>query len=273
MQRGEMRDLASLLELEAIDRDLFRGRNADHGYARVTLYGGQVAAQALRAAALTVAGDRFPHSLHGYFLRPGRAERPVIFHVDRDRDGGSFSSRHVRAVQNGEVIFSMLASFHRDEESGTYERPPLREAPPPESAAPKRWDALLDLRAVAPERDAALGVHVSDLVWVRARHPIPDDRVIQACALTYLSDHGSGFGSLEIPGLAHGGPSIDHALWFHAPIRADDWVLIDLWPARARGARGFYQGSLRNRDGTLGALLSQEMLLRPRPPRAAAPRD
>jgi acyl-CoA thioesterase-2 len=268
-----MQDLASVLELEAIDRDLFRGRNADHGYARPTLYGGQVAAQALRAASLTVGDDRFPHSLHGYFLRRGLADRPVLFHVDRDRDGGSFSSRHVRAVQNGEVIFSMLASFHCDEESGSYERPTTREAPAPEACVERRWDALLDLRAPPSERDTAPGVHLSDLMWVRAKHPLPDDRVIQACALTYLSDHGSGFSSLEIPGLSHGGPSIDHALWFHAPIRADEWVLIDLQPARARGARGFYQGSMRNREGVLGAMLSQEMLLRPRPPKTDRPPD
>src|SRR5436305_14951266 len=112
-----MSDIASLLALERLDRDLFRGQNEDNARERLALYGGQVAAQALRAAGATVADDRLPHSFHGYFLRPGRVDRPVIFAVDRDRDGGSFSARHVRAVQDGEVIFSMLASFHTHRDS------------------------------------------------------------------------------------------------------------------------------------------------------------
>src|SRR5947209_1633191 len=110
-------DLAALLELEQLDRDLFRGQNERGARERLSLYGGQVAAQALRAAGATVAPERMPHSLHGYFLRRGRPDRPVVFHVDRDRDGGSFSARHVRAVQDGEVIFSMLASFHEREDA------------------------------------------------------------------------------------------------------------------------------------------------------------
>jgi len=109
-QVGEpARGVAALLDLEVLDRDLFRGRNEEGAGARMSLYGGQVAAQALRAAGATVPAERLPHSLHGYFLRPGRVDRPVILHVDRDRDGGSFSARHVRAVQEGEVIFSMVA--------------------------------------------------------------------------------------------------------------------------------------------------------------------
>src|SRR5207237_2658113 len=117
-------DMASVLDLEPLDRDLFRAHNAASARERRSLYGGQVAAQALRAAGLTVDPDRYAHSLHGYFLRPGRADLPVILHVDRDRDGRSFSARHVRAVQDGKVIFSMLASFYRNELSATYDAVP-----------------------------------------------------------------------------------------------------------------------------------------------------
>src|SRR5437764_7495211 len=121
MVRVENSDLAAVLELEHLDRDLFRGQNEPGANQRFSLYGGQVAAQALRAAGATVPDGRLPHSLHGYFLRRGRPNMPVVFHVDRDRDGGSFSARHVRAVQDGEVIFSMLASFEELEDAPTYD--------------------------------------------------------------------------------------------------------------------------------------------------------
>ena len=129
--------LAALLDLEVLDRDLFRGQNEKGAGARMSLYGGQVAAQALRAAGATVPPDRLPHSLHGYFLRPGRVDRPVILHVDRDRDGGSFSARHVRAVQDGEVIFSMVASFHAREDSATFDAVPTRGGVDPSTLSPR----------------------------------------------------------------------------------------------------------------------------------------
>jgi acyl-CoA thioesterase II len=254
-------DLATLLDLEVLDMDLFRGQNADHRSSRTTLYGGQVTAQALRAAALTVPDGRFPHSLHGYFLRAGSRDTPVVFHVDRDRDGGSFSARRVLAMQRGEVIFSMLASFHTDETSGTYEVVPRASAPPPETVEPKRVDSLLHVREVTPTSDD--DGTFSDRMWVRSATPLVDDRVVQACALAYVSDLGSGFGQLAKPGLPSGGPSIDHAMWFHSPMRADEWTLLDLSPAKAGGARGVYLGSLRDQAGTLGAMLAQEQLLRP----------
>ena len=128
------RDMASLLTLERVDRDLFRGRNANYG-PRQTLYGGQVAAQCLLAAAATVEPDRLPHSLHGYFLRAGRSDLPVILEVDRDRDGRSFSARHVVAVQEGEVIFSMVTSFHAESEGGSFDDAPRRPTPEPEDPA------------------------------------------------------------------------------------------------------------------------------------------
>jgi acyl-CoA thioesterase-2 len=257
---GDVTDLATLLDLEELDRDLYRGRNARHREPRVSLYGGQVAAQALRAASLTVPNGRFPHSLHGYFLRAGRPDHRVIFAVDRDRDGGSFSARHVRALQHGEVIFSMLASFKTDEPGGEFEAPPSRAVGPPEDYSQPGWDSLTESREVRFRQ--ASGVTATDSVWVRAPGSFPDDRVLHACALTYMSDYGSGFVMLDEPGVPWGGPSIDHVVWFHEPIRADDWVLLDMHPVRVSDARGTYIATMRDRDGNLGAVLGQEMLLR-----------
>ncbi|GIU86527.1 MAG: acyl-CoA thioesterase II [Acidimicrobiia bacterium] len=261
----ERRDLTGLLELEQLDRDLFRGRNEPGARARLSLYGGQVAAQALRAAGATVPADRLPHSLHGYFLRPGRVDLPVVFHVDRDRDGGSFSARHVRAVQDGEVIFSMLASFNTREEAPAFDAVATRGGPPAETLPPRPSPLLVEVREVTPTRVADGQVRHSDRLWVRAASRLPDDPLVHACALIYVSDLGSGFGQVEVPGLAAGGPSIDHAVWFHEPVRADEWMLLELWPMKAGGARGVYAGSLRGTDGRLGAVLVQEMLLRERP--------
>lgn len=258
------RGLAALLELEVLDRDLFRGENEAGAGARMSLYGGQVAAQALRAAGATVPPERLPHSLHGYFLRPGLVDRPVILHVDRDRDGGSFSARHVRAVQDGEVIFSMLASFHAREESGTFDAVATRGGADPATLAARPSPFLVEVREVTPTRIGDGQVRHSDSLWVRASSPLPDDPLVHACAVTYVSDLGSGFGQVDVPGLPAGGPSIDHSLWFHDPIRADEWMLLEFWPMKASGSRGVYSGSLRSEDGCLGAVLTQEMLLRDR---------
>jgi acyl-CoA thioesterase-2 len=255
--------LAELLELERLDRDLFRGQNEPGARDRFALYGGQVAAQALRAAGMTVADDRLPHSFHGYFLRPGRVDRPVIFEVDRDRDGGSFSARHVRAVQEGEVIFSMLASFHAHRDSPTFDAAATRAAPHPDTLVPRPTIAsLVEVREVTPTRIVGRQMRHPDRIWVRANAPLPDDPIVHACALAYASDLGSGFGQTDVPGLATGGPSIDHAVWFHAPLRGDEWMLLELTPRKARSSRGVYEGSLRNLEGELGALIVQEMLLR-----------
>jgi acyl-CoA thioesterase-2 len=266
------RDLATLLDLELLDRDLFRAHNEHGAHARYSLFGGQVAAQALRAAGATVPDDRLPHSLHGYFLRPGLVDRPVILHVDRDRDGGSFSARGVRAVQDGEVIFSMVASFHKREEAVTYDALPHRDAADPDTLETRPGALLAEIREVTPTRITEGQILHSDLLWVRAAHPLPDDPLVHACAATYISDIGSGFGQVVVPGLPNGGPSIDHSLWFHEPIRADEWMLLELWPVKAANARGVYGGALRGRDGRLGAVLHQEMLLRERemPPEVLA---
>jgi acyl-CoA thioesterase-2 len=257
-------DLSALLELEHLDRDLFRGENEPGASDRLSLYGGQVAAQALRAAGATVEAERLPHSLHGYFLRPGLTDRPVIFHVDRDRDGGSFSARHVRAVQDGAVIFSMVASFHGPREAPPYDAVATRGGGDPDTLAARRSmsPSLVEVREVTQTRIVGGQVRHSDRLWVRTVTTLPEDPLVHACAVTYVSDLGSGFGQVEVSGLSAGGPSIDHSIWFHEPVRADEWMLLELWPMKSRGSRGLYEGSLRGRDGRLGAVLAQEMLLR-----------
>jgi acyl-CoA thioesterase-2 len=253
-------DMNEMLALEPIDRDIFRGWNTVDAQVKPALYGGQVAAQALMAAGRTVDPDRPPHSLHGYFLRPGNPKRPVLLQVHRDRDGRSFSARHVSALQDGEVIFSMLASFHVPEVSPTVDLVPTRPALDPDECAPRGDFALLDIRAAVPDSELNRGTPA--YMWMRSSTPVAADPLAQACALTYVSDLGSGFGQVEVPGLAKGGPSIDHALWFHEPVDVSDWLLLELWPHKAGGARGVYGGSLRDQRGVLAATLVQEMLLR-----------
>jgi len=259
----DVADLLRLLELEQLDRDLFRARNPEQRL-RWRLYGGQVAAQAARAASLTVPDARSLHSLHGYFLRSGSPDLPTILQVDRDRDGRSFSARHVVARQNGEVILSLLVSFHIDEAGREYQE---REIPP--AVAPEELpehprvghNTMFDLRALArDERRPPFG-GMPHRFWARTRGALPDDWLLHACVLTYLSDMGTGFAKVPSDE-PMGGPSIDHAVWFHRPVRMDDWVLVDLEPVSASGARAFYTGSIHSRDGTLAATLTQEHLLR-----------
>ncbi|MCU1398321.1 MAG: acyl-CoA thioesterase [Acidimicrobiales bacterium] len=260
--------MTELLDLEQLDRDLYRGVNDVKVNGEPALYGGQVAAQALKAAGLTVATDRAPHSLHGYFLRPGLPAQPVIFAVERDRDGRSFSARRVRAMQNGAVIFEMTASFHIDEAGGTYEMPIRDGLIDPESCVPEPHSANFpraDARVVPPTQVDDAGNHYSSTVWLRAVDPLGDDRLTHCCALTYLSDIGSGFMTLDRTDLPRGGPSLDHSMWFHGAIRADAWTLLHMWPLMAGGARGLYAGSMHQQDGQLGAMVTQEILLRRRP--------
>lgn len=251
-------DLPALLALERIDENLFRARNADLG-GRPTLYGGQVAAQALMAAAATVEGDRVPHSLHGYFLRAGRPETPVVLHVERDRDGRSFSARRVVAVQNGKVIFSMLASFHAETDAPMFDAAPHRAVDDRDDKPWTSWSTLLDVSEVT-RTDLAAG-RFTDCLWVRSTAPLGDDPLVHRAALVCISDLGSGFGQLGTDGIGLGGPSVDHSMWFHEPVRADEWVLVDLVPVKARSARGVYHGSLRDAAGTLAATITQEMIL------------
>jgi acyl-CoA thioesterase-2 len=263
-EQGFQPTFAELLDLEAIDRDLYRGVNEYPDNGRPTLYGGQIAAQALMAAGLTVDPDRFPHSMHGYFLRPGRRAFPVVFRVERDRDGRSFSARRVSALQDGAVIFDLTASFQVAEPGGEFVTP-MPDAPPPESCPAEPFNDNFpnaEARVVPPFRVDDEGVMRSSTVWMRVREPLGDDRLRHACALAYLSDIGTGFQALEIEGLSKGGSSLDHAMWFRAPIRADSWVLHRMWPLHAGGARGLYGGTMYQADGTLGVTITQECLLR-----------
>ncbi len=237
----DVAELLRVLDLEELDRDIFRAVNPRSDARRPRLFGGQVAAQAARAASLTVPEDRSLHSLHGYFLRAGRAERPTILHVDRDRDGRSFSARHVAARQEGEVIMSLLVSFHVDEEGHDFQPVVVDTVPAPEEVAPagpgSLHSAIFDLRVLGIGSPAGAFFRSPYRFWARARAALPPDRLLHACVLAYLSDIGTGLAKLD-DDRPRGGPSLDHAVWFHRPARMDDWVLVDLVPgAAARGAR------------------------------------
>jgi acyl-CoA thioesterase-2 len=264
-ERDPAEALGELLTLEELDRNLYRASTFPASHQFIPhLYGGQVAAQALRAAAHTVAEGRRPHSIHGYFLRAGRRDRPILLVVDRDRDGRSFSARHVNAVQDGEVIFSALASFHVDETSVEYDEPTLAvDAEGPEHVPESErtgHGVLFDVRYLPRGEEA----WQSSRMWVRPRVHLPDDPVTRACVVTYLSDMGWAFHAVPDPGDGErlGGPSLDHAVWFQRSFPVDDWMLLDLRPLSVSGARGVYMGTVHHRDGALAALIAQETLVR-----------
>lgn len=261
--------MLELLTLEPLDRDLFRAVNQVTTPKASRLFGGQVAAQALRAAAMTVADDRLPHSMHGYFLRMGTPDLPVILRVERDRDGRSFSARRVVALQRGEVIFDLSASFHVREDGAQFV--PAAPATPftPSEYPSDPWSPqhpCAEARAVPPTRPSPEGPHVASRMWTRITERLPDDPVLHACALTYMSDFGSGFAGVDNPNMPAGGSSIDHSIWFHHAIRADEWTLLDMWPLKAGHARGLYAGSMHSvsseADGVLGLMFTQEFLMR-----------
>lgn len=257
-------DLATTLDLEELDRDLYRGVNTVAAKERPALFGGQVCAQALMAAGRTVPEGRQPHSLHGYFLRPGLIDHPVVLRVDRDRDGRSFSARHVAAIQDGEVIFSMLASFHAGAEGVEIDDVVATPVPPPEECEP--WPSRMPVDMVqVTEHEYTDAQKYSDTFWVKATHALPHDPLVHACGLTFMSDIGTGFGQVQNDEIGYGGPSIDHAMWFQHPVPADEWVLVHLWPAKAFSRRATYHGAMRDRSGRLGAMLVQEHLLMPQP--------
>jgi acyl-CoA thioesterase-2 len=261
--------LEELLDLEELDRDLYRAHNPQRPFTP-HLYGGQVAAQALRAAAMTVPEGRHPHSLHGYYLRSGEADHPTIMQVTRDRDGRSFSARHVVALQRGEAIFTALASFHVDEESGDFPGILLpTDIPGPDDVSERSTgneDVMYELRPVHREAQVDHGQwEIARCFWARTREPVSDDRVLHACGVVYLSDFSTGFAELDVKGLPRGGTSLDHVVHFHRPVRIDDWLFMELEPVSAAGARGVYRGSVHDRDGRLGATLVQENLMRPPP--------
>lgn len=277
--------LLALLDVEEIDADLYRGQNESGRPGRI--FGGQVAAQSLVAASRTVAAGRSAHSLHGYFLRPGDPTVPVIYTVQRLRDGKSFATRHVIALQRGKAIFDASVSF-QIAERGYEHQMPMPEAPLPESLPTREelvrrhFDAIpeADRHWVAQKRaidtrHAELPTFFgggprrgTSLVWFRVPCRLGDDLDRHQHLLTYMSD----MTLLDNVVLPHGrrgalGPlmvaSIDHALWFHRPARVDDWLLYVQDSPSAAGARGFARGSIFARDGTLVASVAQEGLMRP----------
>ena len=252
--------LLDVLTLERIEADLFRSRVLYEN--AFGLYGGQVAAQALRAAAETVARDRHPHSLHGYFLSRGDPSRQVLLMVNRDRDGRSYSNRRVIAVQNGVVIFNMAASFQVAEDGPDYQAHamPAVAAPDDLPGLPGRT-RMLGIEIRVPEQ-ASAGQEWPSRVWMRTQERL-DGATMHACGLTYISDMFTGLAA--VPGIDPVGPvtSIDHAVWFHRRVALDDWVLMDLLPESAAGGRGMYTGRIFCRDGALAAGIAQESLFRP----------
>ncbi|MBO0770612.1 MAG: acyl-CoA thioesterase II [Actinobacteria bacterium] len=278
-----LKSVLDLLDLEQIEADIFRGRSPEERRQRV--FGGQVAGQALVAAGRTVSAERPVHSLHAYFIRPGDPSVPLIYLVDRVRDGRSFTTRRVSAIQHGKVIFTLSASFSRPE-PGPSHAARMPEVPPPESVQPaierleRLWGAParelfrnnpIDLRFIGPltieaQRDPSLRSD-HNLVWLRADGELPDDPLLHVCLMTYASD----MTLLDSVLLRHGlswadgsttGASLDHAMWFHRPFRADQWLLYAQESPVAAGARGLARGEVFTADGDLVVSVVQEGLIR-----------
>ena len=270
--------LVALLDLEQLELNLFRGFSPPHSPTRV--FGGQVAGQALVAAGRTVEPDRSVHSLHSYFLRPGDPAVPIVFDVERVRDGRSFTTRRVRAVQHGEVIFTLGASFQLAQPGVEHAEPAPSGVPAPEDL-PDLGEWLrgertfltgvprpLDLRFVEPPLWTSRRGPATDApqrVWLRADGVLPDDPMLHVCLLTYASDltllasvlapHPLDMSQVALA-------SLDHAMWFHHPFRADEWLLYECRSPSAAGARGFATGRFFTRDGQLVVSTVQEGLVR-----------
>jgi acyl-CoA thioesterase-2 len=254
----------NMLALTRLDDDVFEGWCHDGRPGAV--YGGQVAAHALVAAGSTVEADRLPHSLHAYFVRAGRADEAVQYRVDRVRDGRSFATRQVSAVQRGETIFTMLASFQRaeggfDHQFTETDLPDLPgDEPVPSPIRNSAVGSLIDMRLADRDWDGA-----RQRLWLRTCERLTDDPLIHAAALTYASDmflaltsilpHNSG-GLMPVT-------SLDHAIWFHRPFRADEWLLSAQHSSTAAGSRGFSSADLLTAEGILVATVQQEALVRP----------
>ncbi|TYC52609.1 acyl-CoA thioesterase II [Rhodobacterales bacterium] len=278
--------LVRILDLETLEHNLFRGRSPQVGWQRV--FGGQVIGQALVAASRTVVEDRHIHSLHGYFMRPGDPSVPIIYEVDRIRDGGSFTTRRVVAIQHGEAIFSMSASFQVIEE-GLEHQIEMPDVPKPDEL-PSEQELKEKFLSMAPDnvkqywqRERPIELRPVDLthyfsdkalpprqyLWVRATETLPDDERIHQCVLAYASDMALLDTSLFPHGTSVFSPSIqaaslDHAMWFHRPFRADDWLLYATDSVSTSGSRGMSRGSLFTMDGQLVASTAQEGLIRVR---------
>ena len=276
--------LLETLDLERLETRLFRGKSPQVGWQRV--FGGQVIGQALVAATRTVEEERFVHSLHAYFVRPGDPSVPIIYDVETIRDGGSFATRRVTAIQHGKPIYFMTASFQDDEE-GFEHQAPMPDVPMPENLlgeaelkerfltqAPSHirayWERPrpIELRPVALDHYfSAEKLEPSQNIWVRTTGPVPAERHLQAAVLAYLSD----MTLLDTSLFAHGTSvldrrlqvaSLDHAMWFHRPPVLDDWLLYSQDSPSAFGGRGMTRGAIFSRSGTLLASVAQEGLIR-----------
>jgi len=286
-----LEQLLSILDLERLEVNLFRGLSPQVGWQRV--FGGQVIGQALVAAHRTVNG-RPAHSLHAYFLRAGDPTVPIIYEVDRIRDGGSFSTRRVVAIQHGQAIFSMAASFHKDE-PGLLHQIRMPDVPPPE-ALPSEAELKEQLIDRLPEpvkaywqRERPIEIRPVDLsrylspenraptqqVWIKATGKLGDELALHQCVLAYASD----FTLLDTALIAHGRfvfdqrlmlASLDHAIWFHRRFRADEWLLYAQDSPSSGAGRAFCRGSLFTREGVLVASTAQEGLVRERNGRTGA---
>ncbi len=291
-----LQTLLDILDLERLEENLFRGGSQDLGWGRV--FGGQVLGQALAAARGTVPTDRHVHSLHGYFLRPGDVNLPVVYTVDPIRDGRSFTTRRVVAIQKGEAILNMAASFQIAEE-GLEHQADAPEAPDPDELLSEQdlgirylkhlpeavlegipaWlrkmavaDRPIEIRPVRPMDPTRPGVREPRRqVWFRTTSPLPEDAppALHATLLTYASDFQFLATSLQphaktwlSPGMQIA--SVDHAMWFHRPFRMDDWLLYDIESPSAQGARGLVHGRFFDRSGALVASVAQEGLIRDR---------
>lgn len=229
---------------------------------RRTIYGGQVAAQALRAASLTVPDDRVAHSLHAYFLAAGDASAPIVLEVDRDRDGGRYSGRRVAARQGESVIFSMSCSFSRPKaEAAEFQAAEMPGVQVPSELVTYRLNAsrTFDLEARVPD-DPDPWYRWPARLWLRIREPLDEDPNVKICGVVFLSDLCTGLS--RAPQIEHVGllPSIDHAVWLHRGGDPNDWLLVDLNPLATAGGRGVYTGQIYNERGTLLASLVQESL-------------
>lgn len=279
--------LLDLLDLEPLEVNIYRGRNRDLGSGRV--FGGQVFAQALVAARRTVDEGREAHSVHGYFILPGDLNAPIVFFVDRLRDGKSFTTRRVTAIQHGQAIFNLSASFHVAE-AGHEHQDQMPDVPPPESLAPEldliremadripeplrtvlTQDRPVDFRPVNPIDPFAPGVPHAPVrhVWFKTVNALPDETLLHQAVLAYVSDYGLITTALQPHGLTFRSrglqmASLDHSLWLHREFRVDDWLLYAMDSPVAAGARGFARGRIYTREGVLVASVAQEGLMRVR---------
>ncbi len=276
--------VVELLDLEQIELNIFRGRSPE-GERRQRVFGGQVAGQALVAAGRTVPDDRPVHSLHAYFIRPGDPAVPLIYLVDRVRDGRSFTTRRVSAVQHGKTIFTLSASFHHPEPGVEHSRS-MPEVPDPEglptaaqrlrehfgnAAGDYSFSNPIDIRYLGPLTFEAAGDPAMratrSMAWIRADGDLPDNDLLHVCLVTYASDMTLLDSVLLANGLSWGdgrtaGASLDHAMWFHRPFRADRWLLYSQESPVAGGARGLARGELYTQEGELVVSVVQEGLIR-----------